>query len=317
MQDLVSIILPTFNDEKTVRNALESLIKLSYEPKEILVVDDGSTDKTPTIIEEYSSLGMVKAIQIIHHGRSYARNHGFENAHGSLVFFAESDAIYDPNYLTRTVGHFTDPKVGGVLPMGNILNPKSIVEKCMDVEMRIRNAKAQANRLRPISAWVYRADVFRQVGGFDERLEVAEDQDLAIRVRGLGYDIIHEPSINWWHPSPRSVFGIIRRSARHGRMRIPFCLKYPRRIPFTYLGIFFFCAVCFLLSFASPIFPLAALLLLGAAVLAETIQTLRDGWNVTEDRRYLAVLPFLGVVRSLTFTIGFIVGSALFLFSRR
>ena len=317
VRDLVSIILPTYNDEKTVRSTLESLIRLAYDQKEILIVDDGSTDNTPAIVSEYRNHEGVQVIQTTHHGRSHTRNLGFKNARGSLVFFAESDAIYDPNYLTRTTAHFEDPQVGGVLPIGDVLTPESLVEKCLDIEMRIRNAKALANRLKPISAWVYRADVFRQAGGFDERLEVAEDQDLATRVRRLGYDIVYEPSINWWHPAQRSVLDLVKRSARHGRSRIPYCLKYPRKIPFVYLGILSLFTLFLLLSPISSIFPLSALLLLGVVVLTEAIQTLRDGWSVTEDRKYLVILPLLGVVRSLSFTIGFIVGLALFLFSRR
>jgi cellulose synthase/poly-beta-1,6-N-acetylglucosamine synthase-like glycosyltransferase len=317
MQNLVSIILPTFNDEKTVKSTLESLVRLSYEPKEILVVDDGSTDETLKTIEAYKKQGLIQATETPHHGRSHARNLGFKNARGPIVFFAESDAIYDPDYLTKTVSHLTDPRVGGVLSMGDILNPKSLVEKCMDVEMRIRNARALANKLKPISAWVYRADALKRAGGFDERLEVAEDQDLAIRVRDLGYEIVYEPTVNWWHPAPRSLLDLISRSARHGRKRIPFCIKHPRKTPFTYLGLTLLFLVLLALWLISPVFPILALATLAATVGVEAFRTRREGWEITKERRYLTILPLLGFTRSLSFTVGFIVGAISFPFSRR
>lgn len=317
MQDLVSIILPTFNDERTVGNTLESLVRLSYEPREILIVDDGSTDGTLKTMEAYKKQGLIQVTETPHRGRSHARNLGFKNARGPIVFFAESDAIYDPDYLTKTVRHLADPRVGGVLSMGDILDPKSLVEKCMDVEMHIRNTRALAKKMKPISAWVYRADALKRVGGFDERLEVAEDQDLAIRVRSLGYDIVYEPTINWWHPASRNLLDLISRSARHGRKRILFCIKHPRKTPFTYLGLTLLFLVLLALWLISPVFPIIALATLAATLGAEVVRTLREGWGIAKDRRYLLILPFLGFMRSLSFTIGFILGVISFPFSNR
>ena len=92
MTDLISIIVPVYNKEKYIKKCVDSLIKQSYSDIEIILVDDGSTDKSPEICDEYAERD--SRIRVIHRengGLSVARNTGIENANGKYLMFVDAD----------------------------------------------------------------------------------------------------------------------------------------------------------------------------------------------------------------------------------
>jgi glycosyltransferase involved in cell wall biosynthesis len=110
---LVSIIMPVYNGEKYVSQALESLFKDVYRPIEVIAVDDGSSDNTAQIIEEYEN---VHYIYQDHEGVASARNKGIAVSRGEIIAFLDCDDIWQPNRLTATVSYFQQrPEIGYVL----------------------------------------------------------------------------------------------------------------------------------------------------------------------------------------------------------
>lgn len=106
---LISVIIPVYNSESTIRECLESLIRQTYTDYEILIVDDGSTDKSLDICKEVSHHS--NNIHIFHKengGSASARNLGLENAKGKWVTFVDSDDWVYPNYLNNYVQHVND-----------------------------------------------------------------------------------------------------------------------------------------------------------------------------------------------------------------
>ena len=100
MEDLISVIIPVYNVELYLRRCIDSVIKQTYKNLEIILVDDGSTDKSGEICDEYASLD--NRISVIHKengGLSSARNAGLKNAHGEYFGFVDSDdAIVEDMY---------------------------------------------------------------------------------------------------------------------------------------------------------------------------------------------------------------------------
>lgn len=103
MYPKVSIILPTFNAENTIKTTIESLNNLKYENLEILVINDGSTDNTIKIIEKISDSKKTKIINQKNEGVSVARNRGIKAATGKYCFFIDSDDVLEKNSITKLV----------------------------------------------------------------------------------------------------------------------------------------------------------------------------------------------------------------------
>ena len=91
-QELISVIIPVYNVEKYLRECIDSVLNQSYQNLEIILVDDGSTDSSGEICDEYEKQDI--RIRVIHQknqGLSGARNTGFQNANGEYVYFLDSD----------------------------------------------------------------------------------------------------------------------------------------------------------------------------------------------------------------------------------
>ena len=95
-----SIVLPVFNSEKTIKRAIESVLKQKYKNYELLIINDGSTDNSEFIIKKYEIIDKrVKLISIKNSGVSKARNIGLKSAKGCFILFLDSDDFYDENLL--------------------------------------------------------------------------------------------------------------------------------------------------------------------------------------------------------------------------
>ena len=106
-QPLVSIIMPVYNCEKYISEAIESVLSQSYQNWELLIVDDGSTDHSPEIIDRYAQKDV--RIQSFHNkneGVSAARNFALSKISGELVTFIDSDDVYHPDRLQRMASVF-------------------------------------------------------------------------------------------------------------------------------------------------------------------------------------------------------------------
>jgi len=111
----VSVLLPVRNGEPWIRRKLESLLELNYprELVEILVISDGSTDRTEAIVEEFAARG-VELLRIPPSGKAAALNWGLERAQGEILFFTDVRQPLDPECLNHLVACFADPEVGVV-----------------------------------------------------------------------------------------------------------------------------------------------------------------------------------------------------------
>jgi len=96
-QDSISVVIPTYNRSHTLARALDSVIAQSVQPLEIIVIDDGSTDDTGTLVK--SQYPDVKLYRQSNHGVSHARNRGIESANGEWIAFLDSDDAWYPGKL--------------------------------------------------------------------------------------------------------------------------------------------------------------------------------------------------------------------------
>ena len=109
---LVTVIIPTYNNAKHIGEAIESVLKQTYRNFELIVVDDGSTDKTREALYPYISKNQIKYIYQNNKKQGAARNNGIKHAQGELIALLDSDDLWLPEKLELQVPLFVDKEVG-------------------------------------------------------------------------------------------------------------------------------------------------------------------------------------------------------------
>ncbi len=181
MQANISVIIPTYNRAHTLPRALESVMAQTLPPKEIIVIDDGSTDDTKIVLANYPGLIIVDQKNL---GVSAARNVGIQKADGKWVALLDSDDEWLPEKLEKQwIAICNDDKLichtdEIWIRNGKRVNPMKkhqkyggwIYERCLPLCV-----------ISPSSVMIHKS-VFGDVGVFDESLEVCEDYDLWLRI---------------------------------------------------------------------------------------------------------------------------------------
>ncbi len=194
-QPLVSVIIPTYNREKYIKDAVESVLNQTYKNIEVIVVDDGSTDNTQDVIKEIIEKDdRVKYIYQENQGSGSARNRGIQEANGEFIAFLDSDDAYLPYAVERIVYLFKTQPENVKLVYGDFIN---IVDgKDEKIYREIVEPKPKpilfqqfliGNPLLPTIVMV-KKDVFDETGLFDNSYKIAQDYDLWVRLI-LKYDI--------------------------------------------------------------------------------------------------------------------------------
>ena len=181
-QPLVSVIIPTYNRVALLREAVDSVLRQGYEPLELIVVDDGSTDATSAALR---TVPRVRVVRQQHTGMpGQVRNAGARLARGELLAFLDSDDLWLPHKLTVQVaaaaaaGSAISHTRERWLRDGRTISQRR--QRCR------RSGDLFAESLRKCiigpSTVLLRRDVFAHAGGFREDLEIAEDYELWLRL---------------------------------------------------------------------------------------------------------------------------------------
>jgi glycosyltransferase involved in cell wall biosynthesis len=178
---LVSVILPVFNREGSVARAISSVLAQTYRSVELIVVDDGSTDDTRKVVQEFGA--PVTLIVQVHAGVYAARNLGLRHAHGELVAFIDSDDAWLPDKLAAQVPLMRRPEVG--LVFGDTVHLRSPHEGGARTGLTSfsvappRRGCAAAHfawcDFVPTCTVLVRRSCLEQTGGFSEASELSAD----------------------------------------------------------------------------------------------------------------------------------------------
>ena len=179
----VSVVIPTYNRAALLRQALDSVFAQTFTDYEVIVVDDGSTDETPQMIERYAD--RLHYIWQENHGAAQARNRGTAAARGEWIAFLDSDDMWHREKLARCLEHARrDPEAA------IIFHPMVEID---DAGHRVRGRSKRAVQGRIVDQLfahcfvhtptvVVRGEVLRQADGFDSELAVCEDYQLWLRI---------------------------------------------------------------------------------------------------------------------------------------
>jgi len=224
----VSVIVCTHNGASRIEDCLTALAALDYPRYEVVVVDDGSSDGTAELAEEFD----VKLIRTANRGLSCARNTGIAASSGEIVAFCDDDCRPDPHWLLYLASALVTSSHAGVggpnIPPEDGLVAES-VGHAPGGPMHVLVSDYEAEHI-PGCNMAFRRSVLDRVGGFDPQFHVAgDDVDLCWRIQNAGGTLGFSPGALVWHRARRSVRAYLRQQVGYGRAEALLERKWPER----------------------------------------------------------------------------------------
>ncbi|MEM2363594.1 MAG: glycosyltransferase family 2 protein [Candidatus Nezhaarchaeales archaeon] len=234
----ISIIVPVKDEEKVVGRLLEALLKLDYPPekREIVIVEDGSKDRTVEICEEYVKKlpGQVKLIhKLTSSGKPPALNYALKHVRGDIVAFFDADSVPKPDALKRAIAYFSDSSVAAVQGrLFSINADENMLTKLAsygeiiwcEAYLRGRDSLGLFVYLRGSCQFI-RRDVLMKLNGFDENC-LSEDMELSVRLIRNGYKIRYATDVCSWQETPSNVRVLFKQRTRWYGGTIQVALKH-------------------------------------------------------------------------------------------
>jgi glycosyltransferase involved in cell wall biosynthesis len=231
----VSVVICAYNAERTMEECLESLTRLRYPNFEIIIVDDGSTDRTKEMAERYPQF---RLISHENRGLSVARNEGILAATGEIVAFTDSDCAIDPDWITFLVHRLLSENfaaVGGPnLPPAEDHWIPEVVARSPGGPTHVLLTDFEAEHIPGCNMAFWRERLL-EVGLFDPVYRAAgDDVDICWRLQNAGYKIGFAASALVWHRRRATVAAYLGQQRGYGRAESLLYFKHPYR--FNFLG---------------------------------------------------------------------------------
>jgi cellulose synthase/poly-beta-1,6-N-acetylglucosamine synthase-like glycosyltransferase len=259
----VTIIIPCYNEEKTVRGTVRSLLNLDY-PKDklkLIVIDDGSKDDTFNVAKaEFEKNSNVEIFKKENGGKYTALNLGLQKTDTPFIGCLDADSFVDAQALKRIMTYFEDKDTMAVAPSIIVDSPKNILQGAQKAEydMAVYNKKMLAFlggiHVTPGPFSIFRKKVFDDLGPY-RHAHNTEDQEIALRMQEHHYKIEHCPDAYVYTIAPNSVKKLYRQRVRWIYGFIRNAIDY-RRLLFRkkYGTIAFFTLPSGIISVVSAIF---------------------------------------------------------------
>jgi len=225
VKNLVSVVIPAFNAASFLRGAIASIERQNYQPLEIIVVDDGSSDGTAEIVRSLASV--TRYLHQENAGPAAARNHGLKYAQGEYIAFLDADDEWPAGKLDLQIGRLrAQPELDVVL--GRIKYISLPGAAVLDIAFETEDRTLTHVHL---GSGVYRREVFDSIGLFDESFRYCEDVDWFMRAREANISMVilgdvtllyqlHSRNMTL-HMPPSDVARVMKRSLERRRRRGP------------------------------------------------------------------------------------------------
>lgn len=230
----VSIVVPVRNGEDTISACLKSILRMDFpaERREILVVDNGSTDSTASMLKDFPVTHLFESTK----GAAAARNRGIEESRGDILAFTDADCLVSKHWLHELVSGFVQEEVAGV--DGRIVSRPGSTASQRYAALH-RDFSLSHHRTGMFGPYACTANVaftravFDQIGMFDTRFPTAaaEDIDFGWRFFDAELNLQHSPRAVVFHHNPASVRAFFNQQRRYGRGLAHLQAKYPQRLP--------------------------------------------------------------------------------------
>ena len=273
----VSVLIPAYNEEHVILETVGAALESDYADLEVIVVNDGSMDRTGELLDEH--FGNDPRVRIIHQpnrGKPAALSHALSEARTTVVVTIDADTAIEPDAVGKLVRHFSDSQVGAVAGNVKVGNRVSWLTRWQALEyITSQNLEKRAFDLLncipvvpgALSAW--RTEAIRQAGGFTSDT-VAEDTDLTIEIRRAGWKIYYDEEAIGWTEAPETPGALVRQRFRWTFGTLQSLWKHRDTLGRKKYGTLGWIALpnMFLFQLVLPLFsPLIDLLFLGSLLL--------------------------------------------------
>ena len=319
--EFISVIIPAYNEERTIGKCLESLLNQDYpeEKYEIIVADGKSEDNTKKIVEEYAKkYNNIKILDNPERNTALGRNIGIKNAKGDFILNFSGHAVAEKNVLSTLSKKLSDAEknvVGVGCRFENVdtnFMSKGIHSVLSSKFGGIGTTFSQPEEecfMESIAFTLYRKEIFDEVGVFDPDFWVGQDGELNLRIKKKGYTLLYTPETKVYHEKRDSFSAYATQMFKYG------VAGYKRIKKHKNFKIIYFMPsltiIIFLLFLVLSLFYRAFLyLILGYAVFYILVSV---AYSVTvivkeKDTRYLFIILPLYVITHFCYGTGFLCG---------
>lgn len=231
---VVSVLIAAHNEELVIAKAIRRVLGLDWPTVDLIVVDDGSSDRTMDEVRPFVKRGQARLLhKPRNEGKSMALNDGLLLCRGELVLVLDADGQPAPDALANLAQHFVLPGVGAVTGNPRVLNTRNVLSRLQAIEFSAtvgiqRRGDAVWGRLMTVSGLclMIRRDVVIGLGGFAPEM-ATEDIEMTWRLQRAGYEALYETSAlfgmevpeslrAWWRQRCRWALGLGQVLRRHG-----------------------------------------------------------------------------------------------------
>jgi len=240
---LVSVLVPAWNEEVGIISTIESVLANTYEQIEVVVINDGSTDRTEELVRGYKRLHAPdfkrskKSLLYIHkenEGKGKALNDGIAASHGDIIITIDADSIADSSMIENIVSRFADPKVDaavGNVKVGGTLSFLNLLQRLEYLfgfyHKRAHSVMGAEYIYGGACAAFRRSSVFNTIGVFDTG-SITEDIEMSLRTRHFGLTAVYAEDAICYTEGAGSAFGLVKQRLRWKKGRFEAFSKYKR-----------------------------------------------------------------------------------------
>lgn len=195
-RELISVIVPAYNAERTINRCIDSILSQTYKNIEIIIINDGSKDETENKCKKYLQNEKIKYIKIENSGVSNARNIGIENATGKYIVFVDSDD-YLENIMIEELYKNINDGIDLVICGKNLVTTEGIIQENIDIDNNIFTKEDfikiyKSKILNPPYCKLYKAEIINKYNiKFDKTISIGEDLLFNILyLKNIGQNII-------------------------------------------------------------------------------------------------------------------------------
>jgi cellulose synthase/poly-beta-1,6-N-acetylglucosamine synthase-like glycosyltransferase/peptidoglycan/xylan/chitin deacetylase (PgdA/CDA1 family)/spore germination protein YaaH len=220
-QPAVSVVIAAYNEEKVIVRTVESILSNGYDDIDIVVVDDGSKDKTyEVLVAHFGEHPKVLILTQANGGKSAALNNAILHARNEVLIAVDADTIFATGTIAQLTKHFQDEKIGAVSGNARVGNRRKWITRFQSIEYVYgfnldRRALDLLNAITvvPGAVGAWRKSLIVKLGGFRSDT-LAEDTDLTLSVRRLGYRIRYEEKAIAYTEAPEDTKGLAKQRFR-------------------------------------------------------------------------------------------------------
>lgn len=229
---LVTLVVPAHNEKNVIERCIEAILEIDYPKKEIIVVDDGSTDKTYQLASNYQSKGVKIIRRSESGGKSGALNTGILIAKGEIIVTCDADSLISRSALRKIVPRFRDPSVSAVAGNVKVLNRINLVTKCQALEyivnQNIYRRVFDIFRVVPVVPGPlasFRKKTLKEIGFYDQDT-LTEDFDITVKLLKTGKIVQALSDANVYTEAPSSWKDFIKQRTRWNRGTFQTIIKH-------------------------------------------------------------------------------------------